>query len=163
MTKPKSLQVPDEQLEYIHNIFLRHVNGETIPQIAKSLGLSVNKTNIYLGQAREAVYNDLMTYGKKEMATIYARYSFIYDQAKAEWDISKNPKFLSEMRAALAEQKRMLGLDAAPKMAVSENTGPADDQLIFLMNDENYKKREAELEKERETVIDATPLNTEDE
>jgi hypothetical protein len=164
MTKPQALQVPDDELVLIEDVFKRHVDGQKIGEIAKELGISVTRTNKYLAQAREAVYNDLMTYGKKELATIYARLNNIYDAAKAEWEATRNPKFLSEMRSVLASQRQMLGLDAAPKAAISDSVTDDTGQLIFAMDDSAYKQKEADLQKEQANAIEIIPTDiSEDE
>lgn len=138
-------ELSDDVLAIEYVIFNDHIDGLTYEQLSEKYGYSKRQVTNLIAKARETIYNRLMDTGKKYFAEVWARYDFIYRQAKDEWDNGRNPVFLKEMRSTLEAQRRMLGLDAAPKAAVNDMGQVVPEKLIIIMNPSAYEQREKEI------------------
>lgn len=138
-------ELSDDVLSMAEMVFNDHIDGMTYERLAEKYNISRRKVANLLVEAREKIFTQLLAEGKRYFAEVWARYDFIYREAMSQWQNSQNPNFMREMRACLEAQRRMLGLDAAPKASVNEYGQAIEQKLVIIMSPDAYDKKEKEL------------------
>lgn len=158
----------DAKLEELATIFDEYVSGTTINQLVEKYGVSRRTINNRLDAARRMYSEMIKNSGDKYFADVWHRYLKIFDIANAGWETTRDPAFLREMRACLDSQRKMMSLDMPAKLPESSKNTNENEQLVFIMDDAEYKKREEAYAQEQAqaTVIDGStnlPLNDDEE
>lgn len=135
-------ELSDDVLAIEEIIFNDHIDGLTYEQLMAKYGISKRQVGNLIAKAREVIYTRLMETGKRYLAEVAARYNYIYRQAQIQWEESRNPVFLKEMRECLAAERRLFGLDSAPKAAINEFGQAVPDKLVIIMNPSAYEQKE---------------------
>lgn len=145
----------DLRMVEILDIFQKHIEGRTMRQIADERKEKTTN-NVYkaITQARQYYLDILTEAGKTYFAEVWAKYDWVYEQAVEQWEITRDPAYLKEMRACLEAYRKMMSLDHAPKAAVNEEGKAMPDKLILVMNTSEYEKREAEFQTQRAMLAD---------
>jgi hypothetical protein len=137
----------DEDLMLQTEIFKLHLDGRTKKEIMEEKNLGMRAVTSYINKARATIYDELMEVGKKYYAEVWKKYDWLYEEARTQWDATRDPTFLKEMRACLEAIRRLGGLDSPPKAAVNENGQAVGDRLVLVMSEDAYlqKEREAKM------------------
>lgn len=144
--KGRSKSVTDNEIELAYRVWKLHLQGKMNTEISKELELTGQKVTWCLAKARETYAKEIQDATKGYFGEIYARYENLYAIAMKEWQETKNPVFMREMRNNLVAMRQMLGTDAAPKAALSpEGKVVAPQQLLIVMDASGYEAKENEM------------------
>ena len=150
MTDNKQIAITDDRLQEALLIFEDHTEGKTIKELAEKYNLSERTISKRLNDAREYVYDELTSLGKRLAATVWKKYEKLETKAWKELERTGDPKWASVIQAILRDMRQMFTLDKPPQAPVNQAGETVPMTIIFNINDTKYK----ELEAKQDQIID---------
>lgn len=128
--------------------------GVAVDDIAKMLNISRRTVYRYIAKAREQISAEIKTNAKAYTADVFWQYQYVFEKAKESFEQTGDVAFLKELRMVTANMASMLGLNAAPKSAISDEGDEKDASITYELSDDEYKKAEAQFIKDKENAIE---------
>ena len=137
----------EEKTKQAVDIFIDHwKNNITIDDLAKKYHVSQDTVKDRLKTAKQFLSDEIHQFAQQELPVILQQYEYLFEEAKREWETTKNHNFLKAMQAVLKDKGDLLSVGMPGKLPKSE-TGRtmADQQVIIVVNDAQYADREKRL------------------
>ena len=144
----------DEREENYITAFRLNKDGVSVDQIASQLGVSRRTVYRLIAKAREQISQEIKTNAKNYTADVFWQYQKVFELAYQNFQTSGDVAFLKEMRMVTANMASLLGSNAAPKSAISNEGDEADAIITYEMSDDEYKKAEAKFIEDQNKIID---------
>lgn len=137
----------EERLEQAVAIFIdRYKNNIQEKELSKKYGMNDDTVQERIKLAKAFMADDIRRKGEQEVAVILNQYEWLYEEAKREWETTRDVNFHKAMAAILKEKRGLLSLDFAGKLPKSEQGKTmADDRILLIINDAQYADRERKL------------------
>lgn len=143
MTNQSIVEYEDENIRQALDIYEEYIIGGVKQRaLAEKYGLSVGTINNRIQKARDIIYDQLKDIGKRHLADITRKYEYLWDEAKREWETTRDPQFMAQLRGILGDIRKLMGTDEAPEKGPSVSI----DKMIMIINDGEYKQIEAAKE-----------------
>jgi len=129
-------------------VFLKHKQGVSKETLATEYGVSPRTIDNWLSKARALATARISGPNAKEFkADVYYDLRHIYELAEQSFISSGNPAFLKEMRGVQAQIANLLGLNAPPKSAQSDDSNEDNTNFMMILDESQYKDAQELAEK----------------
>jgi hypothetical protein len=141
-------------------IYKESIDGKSNKEIANDRGLSIRTVQYRLKDAKKILGEELGQERKSYIIDVFHKYVWLYNEAKKEWDGTKDVNFLKEMRANLGDIRRLFSLDYAPKSPVNEQGEAVPEKIYIVINESGYieaEKREQLSQAQQAPILLESP------
>ena len=141
------IMTEEEKILQAYNVFHDYVH-QNMKQtaIAKKYGIGIETVKSRVEYAKKLITEEIKARGDQELAMVFERYNWLYDEARKEWESTKDSNYLKIIQGILKEMRGLFSLDAPGKLPKNDaGKTMADQQIIIVVNDGQYAEREKQL------------------